>query len=306
MCRRMWCLPAFALAVLLVANESHAQLKGWWKLDSNPPLIDEVGQHDATLIGEAFLVPGVSGMALQNVPVDLGPEGFLAATGAEVPGSQTSLAVGLGDQTISAWVKYSGEQPTGVGTPGTPGFIPLGAIAGQGYIGGAPGMGIFVVGATQNSGVPEQVDHIQVQINAFGVGQIKASTLNSINDGQWHHVVGVFERQQADGLRLYIDGALQSITASTIGVTGNIRDPGSHFAMATSSCCGAGYAWPLNGAVDEVQVYGHALTQEDITFLYNNPGSAIPEPAAIVLFGLGGVALLFGKRPLRRDLPQSA
>jgi len=46
--------------------------------------------------------------------------------------------------------------------------------------------------------------------------------------------------------------------------------------------------------IDEVQLYDHALTTNEVQFLFDNPSlTAIPEPAsaALIAFGIFGLAI---------------
>jgi len=51
-----------------------------------------------------------------------------------------------------------------------------------------------------------------------------------------------------------------------------------------------------NGFMDDFQLYDEVLTTEQISFLYNNPGSVIPEPSVSLLGGLGILVLLHRRR----------
>lgn len=51
-----------------------------------------------------------------------------------------------------------------------------------------------------------------------------------------------------------------------------------------------------NGFIDDFQLYDEVLTQSQISFLFNNPGSVIPEPSSMTLVGLCGLAFLRRRR----------
>ena len=105
----------------------------------------------------------------------------------------------------------------------------------------------------------------------------------------WVHVVGVYVPGVSS--RLYINGALDT-TGSGGGAISNFPDP---FGMGRYYNRLSGV---LNGALDDVQVYDQALSDDDVTFLHANPGSAIaiPEPSALALLGLGTLSLLRRRR----------
>ncbi len=86
-------------------------------------------------------------------------------------------------------------------------------------------------------------------------GQAIGST--NVNDGQWHHAVGM-----SDGatVSLYVDGILDG----SAGGTGSIpTDPNLTLWIADTNRPGSGpQAW--NGVIDDVRIYNKALTQQEI------------------------------------------
>jgi hypothetical protein len=85
-------------------------------------------------------------------------------------------------------------------------------------------------------------------------------------DGQWHHVVGTFNRFTNDNRRvkLYVDGErmLQRVGSDLPILRGNTRLVVGKFATS-------GY---FVGNIDEVNVLNYALTDEDVKALYSNLG----------------------------------
>ena len=97
----------------------------------------------------------------------------------------------------------------------------------------------------------------------------------------WVHLVGVFD--QGDST-LYVNGspvntgtAASPIVDKTPPGTFNI---GRYFNTTN---------YQFTGAIDDVQVYNGALSADDVAFLFNNPGSMIPEPATFALLLLGSL-----------------
>jgi hypothetical protein len=100
-----------------------------------------------------------------------------------------------------------------------------------------------------------------------------------INDGEWHHVVGV--RDRGDGVsRLYLDGSLDGESPDTnadvvipsqyelnIGRRGNITSQ-RYF----------------DGLIDQIRVYGEALTASEVQALYQ---SERPEGGELKYVALG-------------------
>ena len=121
-------------------------------------------------------------------------------------------------------------------------------------------------------------------------GAVAAANLPATSNGNWIHIVAVND-PTAGHSRVYVNGVQSGADGSVI----NLSSSTSQWTMGTY--------WNSNGydytgALDDVQVYDEALTASDVTFLLNNAGSvlAIPEPSAIALLGLSGLALLRRRR----------
>jgi hypothetical protein len=114
----------------------------------------------------------------------------------------------------------------------------------------------------------------------------------AIVDGTYYHLVLTVS---SSGESVYINGGLAvSIDSTPNALNSNILkfflDNGDEYG---------------NGDVALIRLYDSVLTAPQVAALYNdgNPiPAAVPEPASVVLAGLGGLALLVGVRPraLRR------
>lgn len=84
-----------------------------------------------------------------------------------------------------------------------------------------------------------------------GVGSASSSSNQLISDGQWHHVVGVFDRST---IKLYVDGYLEQTTQAGADImpktTGKIR------IGATNS---GGIDYNVHALIDEVRIYDAAI-----------------------------------------------
>lgn len=105
-----------------------------------------------------------------------------------------------------------------------------------------------------------------------GNGQTPATALvrsaNKYNDNRWHHVVATFNT--AEGMRLYVDGALAG-TATNIstsqGNTGFWRMGYNALTNVPNRPSTDAYT----GAIDNVRIYNRALTEQDILALGFDP-----------------------------------
>jgi hypothetical protein len=84
-----------------------------------------------------------------------------------------------------------------------------------------------------------------------------------INDGEWHHVVGV--RSASTNMYIYVDGIRTG--SDTISAAVDVSSTLSFMVGRRHGGDPAGY---FNGTIDDVKVYNHALTDEQIKMEYNS------------------------------------
>jgi hypothetical protein len=104
----------------------------------------------------------------------------------------------------------------------------------------------------------------------------------SYDDGQWHHVVVVSDRDSS--LQIFVDGQLDGEAIQGDNV--DISSPGQPVQVGQLN----GGTW-FDGPMDEFAIYDYALTDAQILAQYQT--ALIPEPSGLVLL-VAGVLFLLG------------
>ena len=102
----------------------------------------------------------------------------------------------------------------------------------------------------------------------FGVGSARTTvaSLASVSDNAWHHVVGTYT-SGTNGMKLYVDGALQgSATATVQSFTGYWKAGREHLTSWTNNPTDDYF----DGTLDELAVYNTVLTPEQVTSHFTN------------------------------------
>jgi hypothetical protein len=92
---------------------------------------------------------------------------------------------------------------------------------------------------------------------------IRVTGTTSINDGEWHHLVGVRDGSGDDNM-IYVDGVQENTSPATYGSS-----------FATDRTLNFGYMdvtpyYYFPGSIDEIAIYDRALTVDEIQNHYNN------------------------------------
>jgi hypothetical protein len=97
----------------------------------------------------------------------------------------------------------------------------------------------------------------------------------------WHHYA--YTKDVGTGvMNLYIDGTLQ---ATATGMTQTFGAAPSYYGLGVGG--GSYGSSPIDGAIDDFVIYDNALTEQEVVDVMNS----IPEPATMILLGLGGLLL---------------
>lgn len=219
---------------------------------------------DATLIGGA--TAGVAG-GIANGALSLdGVDDYATTVGYKGIGGSDS-------RTISLWVKTALNQANGTI------FLGMGDTGGGSRVRYDFGL---QAGTT---------DQMRLELNS---GASTSATGTTITDDAWHHLVSTWD---GTTMAYYLDGAAYGTqtpgTVNTLLTEDMVIGTGVRQAFAANATA----RW-TTGLIDDVQVYDSALTSTDITTLFNNPGTAIPEPATLGMVALFGGSMLFIRRKL--------
>lgn len=225
-------LCGFPEITLAMCVEPPNGLVAWWSGDEEA--LDLAGMNDGTLVGG---VSYVCGQVAQAFSFDA-----TAGTGVRIPDNDDLRF--SGSFTMAAWVRTTGD-----------GFQDIlrkrhrddGGLMDFGI--GKAANNTFRILATNDAGGGN-----------YPAG-LEGTTL--INDGAYHHVVGVRDAEN-DVLRVYVDGEKQNEGVEVSGtflevnaVEWNIGNTG-----------GSQSPWAWSGDIDEVSVYARALSDQEVTDLF--------------------------------------
>jgi len=85
---------------------------------------------------------------------------------------------------------------------------------------------------------------------------------STINDGNWHHIVGV---NDGTNLKIYVDGALEATNTS-----GGAMDNGSDTFYIARRGGSSGDQGHFSGAIDETAIFNTGLSASTVTTIYNS------------------------------------
>jgi len=224
-----------------------------------------------------------SGVSLVSDPNLIGLNGGTAASfsgsGSSASVPNTGFPTGDRARTFTAWIRTT--MPSANNYPGLFSYGSETPPYNRGFE-------IDLWSDVDGNGVPG----IRGEIGASQYGN-GLTTQEVVNDGQWHFLavtVDPFGAGATSGLPLwsiYLDGQYQT---SKLMTTNTVLDPVSALIGMTR-----GNATLWQGEIDELAIFGRALSAYDIQMLYD--GAFVPEPGSLALLGMGVLGLLgFGGR----------
>jgi len=203
--------------------------------------LDRSGQgNNGDVRGGATPVPGISGQALSFDGVN-----------DYVNAGDINAMDGLTKVTVSAWTKYS----------------LIGGLTSEKHMVDKSDCNGVATGNFELVGGVNTAHKVNFVVLYTDPGfTLSGSSITSIDDGKWHHIVGTYDGNR---VRIYVDGFEENSAAlsnKTLNSLSNFEIGGNCNGIGQSS----GFLWP--GLIDEVRVYNRALSQSEITDLYRLGG----------------------------------
>jgi len=279
MYRKLICLTCFVV-VLSVAGSASAQLMAYYKLDetSGTTAFDSSGKgNDGVVGGDPNWVAGYLDGGLKFSPEST--TGPVDANGITIPANQMGMRSDTG--SVAFWMNLA-SLGTGINTiwwggdnntantmgPENEMHIHVEAPAGNVWEGGEICFRVL-------HGTPSMI-HLHSDPNKADATNPGADYVSPIlvNDANWHHVVGTWGDDNGN-VNLYLDGVLLQQAAYTTP-----SYPLTYMYLGRPASGGRVY----NGILDEVQIYGRAITQQEIQNIIAgtpalSPLASLPEPS---------------------------
>lgn len=242
-----------------ITFSARADIVAHWKFDeASGTTASDSGPNGfgGTMNGDAaFVAGGISGNALQ---VTNAGGGFVRMTG--VPDMNGKAF------TLSAWVK----------TSATPHYI----VCGKHFAGVVAG---YFLGINAGGGYGTTNKGYLYQSNFPSAEPISTS---DVNTGQWKLLTA---RYEPGGLaKIYVDGVLEA-TKNPVGISPIAVD-----FVVGGLFVNPAYVNAYEGQIDDVQLYDRALSDDEIAYLFANPGQEVRRVTGHVLqnsIGVPGVAV---------------
>ena len=212
-------------------------LVGYWTFDGkdmrNGVVLDKSGNgnngNPINIASSTFYAPGKLGQAVNFDGVN---------DGVKLPSSSPKLSPGTSDFTIAGWMFYD--------------RVAFGSALYDDKV--ASGDSASIIVSTLN--------RLSFTITDYGIATVAATTpTNTLTTGKWTHVIAV---RQGTNVFLYINGVISSSNSGAISDI--VLDSSFSPCIGAINGCGSSYH---DGKIDDVRFYMRALSQSEITYLYN-------------------------------------
>lgn len=249
-------LTAIAATFLILASARAATLRHHYKLDNGAG--DDLGAAALTVKGDSVIFQ-TSGGASDGYLKLGGSDDYLLAS--LDTGSTFSL---LGDYStfrpfsISIWVRQTVAQ-SAADTQAVFGMTTNSTNSAT-Y---NTGFEIITREGSAGRGV-----RVRARQGGGGSNAGEVATGYDICDGNWHHLVAVYE---ADSRSVYVDGVFRGTNTTPVAITTN---PIRYFALGAFLRAG-NILDDFSGDLDDLQIYEGAVTQSEATQLFQHPGETI-------------------------------
>ena len=234
---------------LAPGEEKPSRLVAWWKFDNDAN--DSAGDNHGTIDGNPTYADGKVGQA-----ISLDGDDYVDF------GNPDLLNFGTGDWSISAWIKtkQSGIEDTDKGT-------------------------IFANGADGGGGIRFTLAVNEGQLNSITLTtdddahKSQAIGKTAVNDGAWHHVVGM---RNAGQLRVYVDGVLDGGNYVPAGYDlSGASQHNAYIGVITNNADKSLYKHFV-GLIDEVCIFGGAIDANGVRALYSGEDPAKIAQTAVI------------------------
>jgi hypothetical protein len=226
------------------------KLISWWKFEND--VNDSAGENHGTIKGNPTYTAGKFGQA-----INLDGDDYVDC------GNPDSLNFGTGDWTISVWIKttQSGMEPENRGT----------VIANGGDEAG---------GIRYTLTVNEEYLNTVVLTTDTDLSKIQAIGKTAVNDGKWHHVVGIRSRNQ---LYVYVDGIMDgsNYLSGEYDLSGTSQH-NAYIGVITDNRDNSLFKYFV-GLIDELCIFKCALDAKSVNDLFSgkNP-KAVAQQAKVL------------------------
>ena len=112
--------------------------------------------------------------------------------------------------------------------------------------------------------------HFNLRDTAFNRNLIEVTTTPGLlGDDEWHHIA--FRRKTTSELDIYIDGVVQPKTVLFDNVLNNYSQRADWFIGGINDVNSNALQFNFNGTLDEIKIYDHALSDEEIAAEFDEP-----------------------------------